>query len=147
MAVQNFPPNTVQRIQPRVWPLDGSEPSGASNPVSNWNEVYASDLISVTNTYFNGNASGRGTAFFLPPHSQLVTMQWSSGAAMEHKVAVTKIDQRAQYSFFQYHVRTSDNVELLLVSDPTSQARTRCAEADDARTLASPVADAPTDAS
>ena len=54
MAVQNFPPNTVQRIQPRVWPLDGSEPSGASNPVSNWNEVYASDLISVTNTYFNG---------------------------------------------------------------------------------------------
>jgi RHS repeat-associated protein len=54
MAVQNFPPNIVQKIQPRVWPLDGSEPGGVSNQVSNWDEVYASDLVSVTNTYFNG---------------------------------------------------------------------------------------------
>merc|ERR1712066_1118852 len=31
-----------------------------------------------------------------------------------HKVPVTKIDLRAQYAFFEYAVRTSDNVELVL---------------------------------
>merc|ERR1712137_383179 len=30
------------------------------------------------------------------------------------KVPVTKIDTRSQYAFFEYNVRTSDNVELLL---------------------------------
>lgn len=72
-------------------------------------------------SFYNGNASGKGTAFFLPPHSQLVSMMWSSGSDGTSasdagaKAAVTKIDLRAQYAFFQYTVRTSDNVELLLV--------------------------------
>merc|ERR1712232_1545368 len=69
-----------------------------------------------------------GTAFFLQPHCELVTMYWSSGTSQEdiqkqivrnakcpaHKVPVTKIDLRAQYAFFEYCVRTSDNVELVL---------------------------------
>ena len=54
MAVQNFPPNVVQRIQPRMWTLDANQPSGTSVQVSNWNEVYSSDLITVINTYNNG---------------------------------------------------------------------------------------------
>merc|ERR1711920_1132770 len=55
-------------------------------------------------------------------------MQWSSGTSKEdlaknlvrnskapaHKVPVTKIDMRSQYAFFEYNVRTSDNVELVL---------------------------------
>ena len=80
--------------------------------------------------FHSGNASGAGdgTAFFLPPHCELVTMHWSSGTSKEdaeqnvvrnakqvaYKVPMTKIDLRAQYAFFEYKVRTSDNVELLL---------------------------------
>jgi len=76
----------------------------------------------------NGTGGGDGTAFFLPPHCELVTMYWSSGTstedaeknvvrnakAVKYKVPVTKVDLRAQYAFFEYKVRTSDNVELLL---------------------------------
>lgn len=80
--------------------------------------------------FHSGNASGAGdgTAFFLPPHCELVTMYWSSATSKEdveqnvvrnakqvaYKVPTTKIDLRAQYAFFEYKVRTSDNVELLL---------------------------------
>merc|ERR1712188_177832 len=52
--------------------------------------------------------TGKGTAFFLPPHSKLVTMKWSFTGL------VTKIDLRAQYMTFRYEVRTSDNVRLHL---------------------------------
>jgi len=80
-------------------------------------------------TFHNGaTEGGRGKAFFLPPHCELVTMYWGSGTSQEdidkklvknakcpaHKVPVTKIDLRAQYAFFEYCVRTADNVELLL---------------------------------
>ena len=69
-----------------------------------------------------------GTTFFLRPHEELVTMMWSSGTSPEDleknvvrnaksvafKVPVKKIDMRPQYAFFEYTVRTSDNVELML---------------------------------
>ncbi len=71
---------------------------------------------------------GTGTAFFLPPHHELVTMYWGSGTSahdvqnhvvsnarqVKYKVPVQKIDLRSQYAFFEYTVRTSDNVELSL---------------------------------
>ena len=74
------------------------------------------------------DATGGGTAFFLQPHHELVTMMWSSGSSAEdvknnvvakvttvaYKVPVEKIDLRPQYAFFEYTVRTSDNVELVL---------------------------------
>jgi len=55
-------------------------------------------------------------------------MHWSSGTSADdvknnvvrnakqvaYKVPVTKVDLRAQYAFFEYNVRTSDNVELTL---------------------------------
>jgi len=80
-------------------------------------------------TFHGGSAAGAGTAFFLPPHSELVTMYWGSAASPDEvannqlakgrktvnfKVPVTKIDTRSQYAFFEYNVRTSDNVELVL---------------------------------
>lgn len=66
-------------------------------------------------TFYNGNeTTGKGTAFFLPPHSKLVTMEWSSGSMGKDKRMVTKIDLRAQYMTFKYEVRTSDNVRLHL---------------------------------
>jgi len=69
-----------------------------------------------------------GTTFFLRPHEELVTMMWSSGTSpkdlennvvrnakgVAYKVPVTKIDMRPQYAFFEYTVRTTDNVELVL---------------------------------
>jgi len=75
-----------------------------------------------------GGGGGGGTAFFLPPHCELVTMYWGSGTSKEdvannivnnakevrYKVPVQKIDMRAAYAQFEYKVRTSDNVELLL---------------------------------
>merc|ERR1712070_594337 len=80
-------------------------------------------------TFHGGSAAGKGTAFFLPPHAELVTMYWGSAASPDEvannqlakgkktvnfKVPVTKIDTRSQYAFFEYNVRTSDNVELIL---------------------------------
>merc|ERR1711988_508556 len=38
----------------------------------------------------------------------------SGKKTVTYKVPVTKIDTRSQYAFFEYNVRTSDNVELLL---------------------------------
>merc|ERR1719271_1219852 len=74
------------------------------------------------------NKDATGTTFFLRPHEELVTMMWSSGTSPEDlkanvvrnakavafKVPVTKIDMRPQYAFFEYTVRTTDNVELVL---------------------------------
>merc|ERR1712072_1119459 len=79
--------------------------------------------------FHDGGAGGEGTAFFLLPHHELVTMYWGSAASPDEvannklasgkktvnfKVPVTKIDIRPQYAFFEYNVRTSDNVELIL---------------------------------
>jgi len=82
--------------------------------------------------FYNGAASAKGsaqgTSFFVQPHHELVTMLWSSGTAPDdlkrnvvrnaksvaYKVPVEKIDLRPQYAFFEYTVRTSDNVELVL---------------------------------
>merc|ERR1712084_200457 len=38
----------------------------------------------------------------------------SGKKTVNFKVPVTKIDTRSQYAFFEYEVRTSDNVALLL---------------------------------
>merc|ERR1712151_1236148 len=80
-------------------------------------------------TFHGGSADGEGTAFFLPPHHELVTMYWGSAASPDEvqnnkiasgkktvnfKVPVQKIDTRSQYAFFEYEVRTSDNVALTL---------------------------------
>lgn len=59
-------------------------------------------------------------SFFLQPYHQLVEMNWSnfwdhsSKGADVTKVPVTKIDMRAKKMFFEYEVRTSDNVKLVL---------------------------------
>jgi len=77
--------------------------------------------------FYDGRRSGE-TAFFLPPHHALYTMFWGSGTSaadlksgvvknaktVAYKVPVQKIDLRASYAFFEYNVRTKDNVELVL---------------------------------
>jgi len=81
-----------------------------------------------TQRKLDGSEAGLGTAFFLPPYHELVTMWWGSGTSVEdlknnivrnsksvaYKVPVEKIDTRAQYAFYEYTVRTLDKVELTL---------------------------------
>jgi regulator of protease activity HflC (stomatin/prohibitin superfamily) len=73
-------------------------------------------------TAFDGTDGGAGTAFFLPARSQIVTMSWSSygmpdqeGNAEVSQTTLDKIDMRIQRTFYSYAVRTSDNVELMLM--------------------------------
>jgi len=59
----------------------------------------------------SGNRTEPGAAFFLPPHSQKVTMRWT-GLDGESIDEVTEIDMRSQYMPFSYVVRTLDNVQM-----------------------------------
>merc|ERR1719387_2042691 len=47
--------------------------------------------------HIGSDGEGKGTAFFLPPHNQVMSMSWSSGSTAAEKREVTKIDLRAQY--------------------------------------------------
>jgi len=71
-------------------------------------------------TYHYGNQAkateaGTPSSFFLPPHSEIVTLWWSRGRRRERRdLAIKKFDTRAQYMSFEFNCRTSDNVELVL---------------------------------
>jgi len=55
------------------------------------------------------------TAFFLPPHEEVVQLWWSSGLRREKRdLCIQVFDCRAQYMWFEFDCRTSDNVELVL---------------------------------
>jgi len=63
--------------------------------------------------YFGKNETER--SFFLPPHSELVTLLWSRGRRRERRdLRITKIDLRPMYMSFEFNCRTNDNVELVL---------------------------------
>lgn len=68
--------------------------------------------------YHYGSAGKRGTqprAFFLPPSSEVVALNWSSGQRRDRRdLHITKFDTRPQYMWFEFNCRTSDNVELVL---------------------------------
>merc|ERR1719235_1621360 len=71
--------------------------------------------IDEAGTYrFFQNASG--TSFFLEPYDHLVTMRWSTGNILDETETeiITKIDTRSQNLYFDFEVRTSDNVRLQL---------------------------------
>lgn len=61
------------------------------------------------------NDPGQPTAFFLPPHEEIVPLWWSSGLRREKRdLRIEVFDCRAQYMWFEFDCRTSDNVELVL---------------------------------
>lgn len=63
--------------------------------------------------YFGKNDSQR--SFFLPPHSELVSLLWSRGRRRERRdLKIKKIDLRPMYMSFEFNCRTNDNVELVL---------------------------------
>merc|ERR1719336_2888166 len=54
-------------------------------------------------------------AFFLPPHSEIVQLWWSSGLRrLKRDLCIERFDTRPQYMWFELDCRTCDNVELLL---------------------------------
>ena len=60
-----------------------------------------------------GNDSER--AFFLDPYSELVTLWWSSGLYKDSRnLAITHIDTRPKFMWYEFEVRTQDNVELVI---------------------------------
>jgi len=71
---------------------------------------------------YNGAAdSGAGVSFFLGPWDEVVTMQWSvfsqpkeGEGQLISKSPVTRIDTRVRRVFYQYEVRTTDNVAVLV---------------------------------
>jgi regulator of protease activity HflC (stomatin/prohibitin superfamily) len=64
------------------------------------------------------SGDGTGTAFFLPPYSEIVTSRWSTytdGSSESHQlVSFDRIDMRAHKNLFKYEVQTRDNVRLAL---------------------------------
>lgn len=63
--------------------------------------------------FFGSNEAQR--SFFLPPHSNLVTLVWSRGRRRERRdLKIKKIDLRPMYMSFEFNCRTNDNVELVL---------------------------------
>jgi regulator of protease activity HflC (stomatin/prohibitin superfamily) len=61
----------------------------------------------------------RGTdaerAFFLQPFQEIVEFRWSSGLTKDKReLKLTRIDSRSQYMWYDFEVRTQDNVELVI---------------------------------
>jgi len=65
------------------------------------------------------DGDGQGTSFFLPPYCEIVKHTWSFfsnpkgfGEQEITQTQITRIDMRSRKVFFQYEVRTNDNVNL-----------------------------------
>lgn len=61
----------------------------------------------------------RGTdedrSFFLEPYSELLNFRWSTGIHKDRRsLAITHLDSRPKFMWYEIEVRTKDNVELLL---------------------------------
>jgi regulator of protease activity HflC (stomatin/prohibitin superfamily) len=54
-------------------------------------------------------------SFFLQPYEELLTLNWSSGInKVNRALQITHIDSRPKFMWYEFGVRTKDNVELIL---------------------------------
>lgn len=54
-------------------------------------------------------------SFFLKPYEKLVELRWSSGIHKNEKnLVISRIDSRPKFMWYEFEVRTKDNVELIL---------------------------------
>ncbi|PKL46589.1 MAG: hypothetical protein CVV42_15895 [Candidatus Riflebacteria bacterium HGW-Riflebacteria-2] len=61
------------------------------------------------------SGSKNENAFFLAPYETLLCMRWSSGIHKEKRdLKITHIDSRPKFMWYEFGVRTKDNVELIL---------------------------------
>jgi regulator of protease activity HflC (stomatin/prohibitin superfamily) len=65
--------------------------------------------------YIFRKGSDEARAFFLEPYHELVSLYWSSGLHKEKReLRITHIDIRPKYMWYEFEVRTQDNVELII---------------------------------
>ncbi|MBA3534392.1 MAG: hypothetical protein H0T73_20920 [Ardenticatenales bacterium] len=65
--------------------------------------------------YVFRRGSDEQRSFFLDPYSELVTLRWSSGLHKDTKgLWITHLDLRPKFMWYEFEVRTQDNVELVL---------------------------------
>jgi len=70
-------------------------------------------------SYFYGNEkrrpNGEPRTLFLPPHANIAEQRWSRGVRRDVRdLKIRILDCRAQYMYFEFNCRTSDNVEMVL---------------------------------
>ena len=54
-------------------------------------------------------------SFFLRPYEKLLELRWSSGIHKNEKnLTISRIDSRPKFMWYEFEVRTKDNVELIL---------------------------------
>jgi hypothetical protein len=55
-------------------------------------------------------------SFFLPPYCKFLTQKWSKDLQKNHQsvIEISKFDMRTQYMDFEFTIRTSDSVEILV---------------------------------
>jgi hypothetical protein len=64
-------------------------------------------------TFKRGSEAER--SFFLQPYEELLTLWWSAGLHKDSRnLAITHIDNRPKYMWYEFEVRTQDNVELVI---------------------------------
>ena len=58
---------------------------------------------------------GEESSFFVPPHWEILNFHWSSGLYKEaRELLIEKFDLRPKFMWYEFDVRTRDNVELIL---------------------------------
>src|SRR5205814_6865230 len=68
-----------------------------------------------TGKYLFKRGTDQDRAFFLEPYTELVQFKWSSGLHKDKKnLWLTQLDSRPKYMWYEFEVRTQDNVELVL---------------------------------
>jgi len=68
-----------------------------------------------TGKFLFKKGSDKESSFFLQPHWELVSVLWSTGIHKDKKaLRITHFDCRPQFTWYDFEVRTKDNVELVL---------------------------------
>ncbi|PCJ17580.1 MAG: hypothetical protein COB02_13220 [Candidatus Cloacimonadota bacterium] len=72
-------------------------------------------LIDKDGKYHFYSGKGENSSFFIPPHWKPLTCQWSSGLLKEARnLKISRFDIRPKFMWYEFEVRTKDNVELIL---------------------------------
>jgi len=65
--------------------------------------------------YIVRKGTDKHRSFFLEPYCELVVLTWSTGILKDRKaLKITHLDTRPQFTWFDFEIRTQDNVELML---------------------------------
>lgn len=72
-------------------------------------------LIDKSGKYHFYSGLGEDSSFFIPPHWEPLVCHWSSGLLKEARnLKISRFDIRPKFMWYEFEVRTKDNVELIL---------------------------------